>query len=270
VTGSDDNRNKMATHLPAPADDDLPDVVTELLRADVLRTAGVGGDAELAEALQQLQSLGHGPLPLPSAELAALLGPGAAVVPSAGRRRSRRRKAVLGGVLTGAMTLGLTGVAAANDKLPGPAQRAVSDVVDTLTPFTIDSRPKSPPRPSGPVHQTAPPTPAGHLSAPTQVAPGSVPRTGEPGADPGSAPPSEAARPGAAAPDAGEPGAADQGEPVLGSRPAGTDPVASDPGGWAEPGSTAAAGNGSADSGGHAPATGESESPEPQRSEPGG
>lgn len=137
---------------------------------------GAGPDRALCAVLDGLRDAGRGPAPAPSARLAALLATGlpaaapaalsasapatapatsterpatpaaadpaaallAALPPAELARRTRVGRTVLAGVLAGGVTLGLTGVAAAHDALPDPAQTVVRSVMNTLTPFHVD------------------------------------------------------------------------------------------------------------------------------------
>ncbi|MFN2563203.1 MAG: hypothetical protein ABR571_18160 [Jatrophihabitans sp.] len=68
-------------------------------------------------------------------------------------RRHNRSRIVVGMLLAGGTTLGLSGVAAAHDALPGPAQSVVVDVVNEFTPFHIADNASPVPAPT----DTAPP-----------------------------------------------------------------------------------------------------------------
>jgi hypothetical protein len=138
MTGGGDNENKMATHLPR-ASDEATDVVALLLADPALDPTGDdrSDQVALASALYAIRGLAAIEAPAPSAELAARF---AAVPPLslAKARMSRRSKLIAGTIIAGVSTVGLTGVAAANDQLPDGPQNVVSRVVDDLTPFTID------------------------------------------------------------------------------------------------------------------------------------
>lgn len=120
------------------------------------------GDPDAAESaavtrfLDDLRSLGEGPAPRPSPELAALLA-GVPALTAARRRGPRivRRVALIAAAVVAGTTL-----AAVNHRLPAPAQRVVSNVVNDLTPFHIGT-----PRPA-PTTTTPIPSPT-----PTHVAP---------------------------------------------------------------------------------------------------
>lgn len=96
--------------------------------------------------LAELHSLGEGPVPAPTPELQAMFD-GASSAPP---RRPRRPRAPLvrrAALVAAAAVIGTT-TAAANHTLPQPAQRVVSDVVNTLTPFHINGGDGLPPRPA--------------------------------------------------------------------------------------------------------------------------
>lgn len=98
------------------------------------------GDGAVAAAVCELRRSADRPVPTPSAALAALLASGlpldTAPIDDLARRR-RRRYVALGIAAGGATTIALTGVAAANDALPSPAQGVVTDIVNNFTPFDI-------------------------------------------------------------------------------------------------------------------------------------
>lgn len=104
--------------------------------------------AGVSRFVAELRALGAGPAPAPSPALEALL---AGVIPLASRapRSFRHRRAYLIGAAA-ASVIALTGVAAAHDSLPQPAQLLVAHVVNVLTPFHIDlsSAPSQEPRPN--------------------------------------------------------------------------------------------------------------------------
>jgi hypothetical protein len=137
VTYSDDYQSEMTDRMPTPAHDgDQDDLVMEsMLSGD--GAWGAGGD--LATLLGGLRELANGPVPQPTDELATLLSQGLPGISTA-RRRARRRKIVAGVVIGGVASLGLTGVAAANDRLPSQAQKVVSQVVENLTQFHVDHK----------------------------------------------------------------------------------------------------------------------------------
>ena len=137
MTYSDDYQSEMTDRMSTQAYDGDPDdlAIESMLSGD--GAGGAGGD--LAALLGDLRQLANGPVPTPTDELAALLSQGLPGISSA-RRRARRRKIVAGVVIGGVASLGLTGVAAANDRLPGGAQNVVSQVVDDLTPFHVEHK----------------------------------------------------------------------------------------------------------------------------------
>lgn len=123
-----------------PPDDDCADMgsVGEIGGA-VAR--GPADTAAMTQFLAELRDLGTGPAPEPSPELAALLAGAAPLGPT---RRRRHRRAVLVSAAVAAAVVASTGVAAARNDLPAPAQRLVSTVVDRLTPFHIGDEPAHP------------------------------------------------------------------------------------------------------------------------------
>lgn len=132
----------------SPRDDDLFETEAEVdavgggagRYAD--RSAADPGPDAVTQFLTDLRSLADGPAPAPSAELLAAFG---GAVPLASRRRPARR--VLAAAAAVAV-LGGTGVAAARNQLPEPAQRLVSRVVDVLTPFHLDPADRVAPKPA--------------------------------------------------------------------------------------------------------------------------
>jgi hypothetical protein len=139
-------------------------------------TVDMSGDQRAEPVMQflnELRALGDAPAPAPSGDLAAVFA-GATPLGLAGasrHRRSRRRRSVFAVAAVSAAAMTFTGVAAANDSLPQPAQQFVSTVVDDLTPFHIDpSRPG--PAPSSGVG-TVPAVPGGSRSSEPE-------RSGEP------------------------------------------------------------------------------------------
>jgi len=147
--------------------------------------------ATLTQFVTELRAFGDGPSPEPTPELDALLG-GSALTALAGRRRQRhpslQHRALIIGAVASAVITG-TGVAAATDTLPQPAQRFVSGVVNDLTPFHLNApgteRRKNHRLPTAPAAKPSPatedsPTPAGEASGsrnddgdPTRNVPGS-------------------------------------------------------------------------------------------------
>lgn len=151
MSGRDDDFTEMttddavagATGLPG----ELPAEVTRLIPRD-----GHSGDADVVTAfLGELGSFADVPPPEPSAELAAILDGRVALL---GLRRGllRRHRTGLAVAAAGVVLLSGTGVSAAHDGLPQPAQRYVSNVVNVLTPFHLDpSDPGPTPKPHVPV-----------------------------------------------------------------------------------------------------------------------
>ncbi|MEO8889315.1 MAG: hypothetical protein ABI429_08540 [Jatrophihabitantaceae bacterium] len=141
--------------------------------------AASGEAAVVTQFLTDLRTLGQGPVPTPSAELAAVIGAAESLV-------ARRRHRALGLVvrrlaLTAAAVLVAMTALAANHSLPAPAQRVVSNVVNTITPFHIDPArvDDRPPKPTQfPVpHSTVPSHPVPHSTAPSHPAPRSPEQT---------------------------------------------------------------------------------------------
>lgn len=159
---------------------------------------GAGGAAaagdDVTRFLTEMRALGEVPAPEPSAELAALL---AGATPMTLYRR-RALRVVLRTAVVAALMLSALVVAAANHSLPRPAQRVVSNVVNDLTPFHIDSDRSGPgvvppmpsDKPTNRIRPTAPTRPA----HPSSTAPAGEDDTsgsgGEGGGDDGSARPS--------------------------------------------------------------------------------
>jgi hypothetical protein len=118
-------------------DDDLTGMNATNRTDDIF---GVEQSAPVTAFLADLRALGQREPPTPCADLAALFA-GASPIGIVRRRRagrSRRRRMRFAVAAAAATTIGLTVVAAANDKLPQPAQRVVSRLVDVLTPFHVD------------------------------------------------------------------------------------------------------------------------------------
>ena len=133
--------------MRTPCDDDPEmDDELELLPGDGALHAA-RGSGELDGVLLEMRELGRGPAPAPSAELEALLDKG---LPDIRRRRARRRTAMVGAAVVGAMTVSLTGIAAANDSLPGGSQGVVAGVINGITPFHVHDRHSHPDTPSAP------------------------------------------------------------------------------------------------------------------------
>lgn len=125
----DDDWNEMSADLPpTPESGSEPVLGGELAQS-----------AQLTQFLAELRTFADEAAPPPSPELAALLGGATPIefAPSA-RRKAHWHRRALAVAAVGAATLGLTGVAAAKESLPQPAQRVVSDVVNDLTPFHLE------------------------------------------------------------------------------------------------------------------------------------
>ncbi len=114
---------------------------------EALLTGARSSADPVSDVLDAIRAGGHRPPPAPSAALAELFATGLPA-DEVGRRRNRAR-IVVGMLVASGTTLALTGVAAANDALPGGAQSVVTDIVNGLTPFHIvrqrdDRRPQLP------------------------------------------------------------------------------------------------------------------------------
>lgn len=167
----------------------------------VLRDAGLESAAELRSALENLQALVPDQAPAPRADLAALLSAGApaaatseesadsvedpplpaGVASLAAHRRSRgnrRRMALVGGAVVGAMTLGAGAVAAASQDFRDSVGHTVGSIFQPAgnapapAPSTVRPAPSDLPAAPAPV-----PAPAGTVTAPTlqATAPAAVP-----------------------------------------------------------------------------------------------
>ncbi len=114
--------------------------------------------AAVTQFLTDLRVLGEAPVPPPTPELEALLGGETTIAEArrAGRRRSLPRRGALAAAALVAATAA-TSAAAANHTLPPPAQRVVSNFVNTVTPFHID--PAVTPRRTHPAPASHPPPP---------------------------------------------------------------------------------------------------------------
>ena len=118
-----------------------------LLRGEA--TGADPGSAAVAAFVREMRASASGPAPAPSPALAALLGQGAqaperppVAVPAARRapaRRGWRRWIAVAGIGTGVALTSVVGAGAAG-LLPGPAERVVGEVVETLTPLTLPER----------------------------------------------------------------------------------------------------------------------------------
>jgi hypothetical protein len=130
------------------------------------RSAAGGASGEqddVARFLTELRALGEGPPPPRSSEVSALIS-GVQLL----HRHRAYRVVVRTALVAAALVAGLV-VAAAQDGLPQPAQRVVSNVVDNLTPFQIapdrHGPPSAPPVTPAPTHHASP-TPTRHVTAP--------------------------------------------------------------------------------------------------------
>ncbi|HEV7205178.1 MAG TPA: hypothetical protein VGN18_11245 [Jatrophihabitans sp.] len=137
---------------------------------------GAAESAAVTRFLDDLRSLGEGPAPEPSPELAALL----AGVPTLAAARRHRPRIVRRVALIAAAVVAGTTLAAANHQLPAPAQRVVSNVVNDLTPFHIDN-PHPVPTPTTPAVTPTPTTkPPTHVAPPPERSSEDTPEPGAP------------------------------------------------------------------------------------------
>jgi hypothetical protein len=114
---------------PRPSRPGASVVAEELLDESLAGVELDPADREgLLSFLRSLEDMARRPVPKPSAELAFLLP----IVGSPNGRQLNRRRLIAGGLVTGCVLAGLSGVAAANDRLPAPAQRVVSGVMADL------------------------------------------------------------------------------------------------------------------------------------------
>jgi hypothetical protein len=109
---------------------------------------GAGASADpLTIALADLRAAAAArPVPTASPALIELITNGLGTDELA--RRRRRGRIVLGVAAAATTTLTLSGVAAAHDVLPAPAEGVVTDVVNNLTPFTIERHRATSPLPT--------------------------------------------------------------------------------------------------------------------------
>jgi hypothetical protein len=107
---------------------------------------------EVAGFLVELRALGDGHPPDPAPEVAALIG---GAIPL--RTHPHRRAAVRAALVASLLLAALIG-AAAKHSLPQPAQRVVSNVVNSFTPFDIGPN-RIPAAPSAPPSRTRQPEP---------------------------------------------------------------------------------------------------------------
>lgn len=173
----------------------------------MLRDSGLESATELRSTLEQLQSLAAEPAPAPRADLAALLAggssgagaTGAGSVPDTGaeslpagvsslaarRRVSKRRMALIGGAVVGAMSLGAGAVAASSHDFRATVGHTLGIIFQpaapTRTPAPVTSAPSEVPAVPAPVPAgtspaaTAPGTPATEATAHAPKQPGAAP-----------------------------------------------------------------------------------------------
>jgi hypothetical protein len=124
------------------------DYFEDMDRADEFGAAAgrAGGpNAETAAVtrfLVEMSSLAEVDAPAPTAELEAIL---TGLATGAARRRALHRRLAVRAALVAAATVAGLIAAAANHTLPEPAQRVVSNVVNSVTPFHIDPGTGKPP-----------------------------------------------------------------------------------------------------------------------------
>ncbi|MET3923342.1 hypothetical protein [Arthrobacter sp. UYEF20] len=178
----------------------------------MLRESGLEAATELRGSLEQLRALVPDQAPAPRADLAALLAAGAsgdetlpAGVGSLAERRGRKRRlAVVGGAVIGAMSLGAGAVAASSEDF----RQGVSHTVGVIL-QRPDTAPDLAPKPASPSPSNVPaaPVPTAAASASTtptaEAAPAGPGSAGAPPASPAAAATAPAATPPAATPPAG-------------------------------------------------------------------
>ncbi|MGY2743897.1 hypothetical protein [Arthrobacter sp. UYCu723] len=173
----------------------------------MLRESGLEAATELRGSLEQLRDLVPDQAPAPRADLAALLAAGASgdealpagVASLADRRGRKRRLAVVGGAVIGAMSLGAGAVAASSEDF----RQSVSHTVGVIL-QRADTAPDVAPKPASPSPSNVPaaPVPTAAASAGTTPTAEAVPAgPGSAAAPPAS--PAPAATPPAATPPAG-------------------------------------------------------------------
>lgn len=93
-------------------------------------------DSAMGQFFAELNALADRPAPPANDELAALFAGATPLSAARGRRSRVARTGLIGLVTAGILTGGVT-AAAADNRLPPPAQRVVARVVNTLTPLDI-------------------------------------------------------------------------------------------------------------------------------------
>jgi hypothetical protein len=148
--------------------------------------------SDVVDGLESLRGLVPEQAPVPSRELAALLARGVVTpMPAMPRQRAGRpRTAVVAAAVAATVALG-TGVAAASNTLPEPAQRLLSNISDKYLPFHIpspderddtwryDPNPLSQPRPGQGSSVREERTKAGHSDKPGKQATKAAEQSGE-------------------------------------------------------------------------------------------
>ena len=131
----------------------------------------VVGEPALAAFVQQLQSLADAPAPTPSSALAAMLEQGLDLPPvpaaqaAAVSWRTRSWALPLQVSLGGVAALSLVLVAAVGNDLPAPAQTAVANVVEAITPLHVPRPATHAPTPKPAVTPTETVSPAAASTA---------------------------------------------------------------------------------------------------------
>jgi hypothetical protein len=129
--------------------------------AEAMLTGCGDREDDLVAALLELGGAADRLAPDPSPALGELFARGLPIDELSHRRRGRL---AIGVTVAGATTLALSGVAAAHDALPGPAQGVVTGIINGLTPFHITiGRPSLPaiPKPTDIAPGVGTPTPSG-------------------------------------------------------------------------------------------------------------
>jgi hypothetical protein len=129
--------------------------------AEAMLTGRGDREDDLVAALLELGGAADRLAPDPSPALGELFARGLPIDELSHRRRGRL---AIGVTVAGATTLALSGVAAAHDALPGPAQGVVTGIINGLTPFHITiGRPSLPaiPKPTDLAPGIGTPTPSG-------------------------------------------------------------------------------------------------------------
>lgn len=160
----------------------------------MLRDSGLEAAAELRSSLEELRALVPDGAPAPRADLAALLAAGrydsaasapdsvdetlpAGVTSLAEHRGRKRRLAIVGGAVLGAMTLGAGAVAASSGNFGETFSHSVGTIFQTA-----DKMPDTAPRPARPSPADVPAAPAPTSNATGAATPPPAETPGAPGA----------------------------------------------------------------------------------------